>query len=253
MKKSIIIIISVALVFLALFLYLFIQNRNMVAVLTYHSVLDSDENNSTNGMSIDTSKFEHQIKLLKKLGYKSMSLKEFYCWKNKTCKLKGKHVLITFDDGYLDNYTNAVKILKKYDMKAVIFVIGKTIEHKNDRYLDIETIEKMKKEYPNIEIASHTYNLHSNRRNKTYEEINNDIQLMRKVIDTDYIAYPNGVYDDTYIKALKDNKYKMAFTFGPRKDHRKCKKTDDNYKIPRLFIDSNMPDYKFILRLILPI
>ena len=83
MKKSIIIIISVALVFLALFLYLFIQNRNMVAVLTYHSVLDSDKNNSTNGMSIDTSKFEHQIKLLKKLGYKSMSLKEFYCWKNK--------------------------------------------------------------------------------------------------------------------------------------------------------------------------
>ena len=33
----------------------------------------------------------------------------------------------------------------------------------------------------------------------------------------------------------------------------KCKKTDDNYKIPRLFIDSNMPDYKFILILILPI
>ena len=80
-----------------------------------------------------------------------------------------------------------------------------------------------------------------------------ELDLMRKVIDTDYIAYPNGVYDDTYIKALKDNKYKMAFTFGPRKDHRKYKKTDDNYKIPRLFIDSNMPDYKFILRLILPI
>lgn len=254
MKKSLVIIISVVVLFFILFMYLFIQNRNMVAVLGYHSVLDESENHSTNGMSINTSKFEHQIKLLKRLGYKSLSLDEFYCWKNNTCKLKGKHVLITFDDGYMDNYTNAFEILKKYNMKAVVFVIGKNLnDNKNNFYLDLDTLEKIKSEYPNIEIASHTYDLHNNNQNKSYEQVSDDMKEMKKVIKSEYFAYPSGVYDDIYIKALKDNNYKMAFTFGPGKKHRKCRKSDDNYEIPRLFIDSNMPDYKYILRLILPI
>jgi hypothetical protein len=54
------------------------------------------------------------------------------------------------------------------------------------------------------------------------------------------------------IEALKEEKYVMAFTFGPGKEHRKATRKDDKYKIPRLNISNDMPMWKFKLRLIMP-
>ena len=119
-------------------------------------------------------------------------------------------------------------------------------------YMNKETIEKAKVEYPNIEFASHSYGLHENF-GKTYEEVNNDIMKMKDVLDSKYYAYPHGSFTDEYISALKDNGYLLAFTFGPGKNHRKADIKDDNYKIPRLNISKDMPMYKFTLRLVLPV
>lgn len=57
---------------------------------------------------------------------------------------------------------------------------------------------------------------------------------------------------DKQMKYLKDNNYKLAFTIGPGKNHRKVKLGDDKYHLPRLFISSDMPFWKFILRLVIP-
>ena len=78
------------------------------------------------------------------------------------------------------------------------------------------------------------------------------MQKMKTLIDSPYFAYPHGDYSDEYIRALKDNDYKMAFTFGPKREHRKADIKDDNYTVPRLNIGKDMSNLKFILRLILP-
>ena len=54
------------------------------------------------------------------------------------------------------------------------------------------------------------------------------------------------------IDALKEEKYVMAFTFGPDKEHRKATRKDDKYKIPRLNISNDMPMWKFKLRINMP-
>lgn len=231
--------------------YIYYKNEKQVAILGYHGVLPQKINTSNSKLIVNQEDFEKQLKYLKKHGYRSMTLDEFKCWKNKKCKKAHRSVLITFDDGYMDNYLYAFELLKKYDMNAVVFYVGKNINSNEGYYMNKKIIEKTKVEYPNIEFASHSYALHENF-GKTYKEVNNDIMKMKDVLDSKYYAYPHGSFTDEYISALKDNGYLLAFTFGPGKNHRKADIKDDNYKIPRLNISKDMPMYKFALRLILP-
>lgn len=251
-KKIKIIFICILLFVFGLFGYLYYKNEQMVPVLGYHGILPSDMNVGHPELIIDAELFEHQLKLLNDMGYKSLTLDEYYCWHEKKCKKSHKSVLITFDDGIYNNYEYAFPLLKKYNMNAVVFVIGQTVDEGAEGYLSRDDLVKIREEYPNIEIASHSYNHHYYLATK-YSEVVEDDKLMKTVIDTNYFAYPHGDYTDEYIKALKDRGYKMAFTFGPKKEHRKSSLKDDNYKIPRLNISNGMSDYKFILRLLLPI
>lgn len=251
-RKKIIILTLILITILITYGIIYMKNDKMIAVLGYHGVLPTEERKNNDNLVIEKSKFESQLKLLKKLNYKTLTLEEFLCWKKGECKKPHKSVLITFDDGYLNNYTYAFELLKKYDMNAIVFYIGSLSESSDGIYMSLEDIEKAKKEYKNIEFASHTYNLH-NHDEKTYEIVNNDIKEMDKVLETKYFAYPYGDYNEDYINALKDNGYELAFTFGPKKEHRKAKISDDNFKLPRLNISNDMPMWKFLLRLLLPI
>ena len=251
-KKMIkIIILIIILLFLVGMIYIYDQNENKVAILGYHSILPKEINTSGDNLVVDMEKFEKDIKLLKNLGYDTMTLDEFYCWKKGECDKKHKSVLITFDDGYQNNYDYAFEILKKYDMNAVVFSVGILIESNNSIHMNLDTIKKTKSEYPNIEFASHSYDLHFHS-DKTYEMVNDDIKKMKTIIDSEYYAYPYGDYNKEYRQALEDNNYKMAFTFGPSKEHRKADIKDNDYTIPRLNISNDMSIIKFILRLILP-
>lgn len=251
-RKKIIIIITILILLVALaIIYIYVKNDNKVAILGYHGVLPEKLNNFGDNLIVNQEDFEKELKLLKKMGYETMTLDDFYCWKEGTCKKKHKSVLITFDDGYINNYQYAYGLLKKYNMNAVVFCVGNYVESNSSIHMNKEILDKIKTEFPNIEIASHSYNLHFHSE-KTYDEVNNDIELMNKIIDTKYYAYPFGDYNDEYIKALKDNNYKLAFTFGPKREHRKADIKDSDYKVPRLNISKDMPRYKFILRLILP-
>ena len=85
-----------------------------------------------------------------------------------------------------------------------------------------------------------------------YYTINNDFNKMKSVLDTKYFAYPYGHVSDNLINSLKDNNYKLAFTFGPGKEHSKVLKSDDKYHLPRLNISNDMPFWKYKIRLIMP-
>ena len=247
--KKIILVLSISIILL-LIVYLFIPSK--VAVLGYHSIIEN--RTPLSEAELDINKFEKQIKFLKKAGFKSLTLDEMECYMNKECKIGKKSVLITFDDGYLDNYKLAFPILKKYNFHAVIFLIGSRVENGNKTYFNKKYIEKTKEKYPNIEFASHSYNLHDNHTgiNGNYDEYIKDIKKQKKIIDTKYYAYPYGEYNDEMVKALKDSGYELAFGYGYNVKFKKANFKDNKYAIPRLAIDSSMPLWKFKLRMLLP-
>ncbi len=91
-------------------IFLYFRNKGIPAVL-YHQI-----NSSSN---VDKDLFEKHIKYLSDNGYKGITISDYI---NKSFDKYDKNIMITFDDGYYDNYANAFPILKKYNMKATIFL-----------------------------------------------------------------------------------------------------------------------------------
>ena len=123
------------LIILLLFLVFILYNKtrkNFVLCLMYHSI-DSEKNKG--GIFID--EFEEHIKWIK--DKKTFKMEEL---KGLDYTLPPNSILITFDDGYKNNYTLAFPILKKYNMKATIFLNTKFIE-KDEAYLNWDEIREM--------------------------------------------------------------------------------------------------------------
>lgn len=96
------------LILLILFFILFFNNKG-IPIFLYHQV-----NSFSN---INPSLFEKHLKILKSKNLNTITISEYYNHKN----LKNS-VLITFDDGYYDNYLYVFPLLKKYNVKATIFL-----------------------------------------------------------------------------------------------------------------------------------
>lgn len=257
MKKKILNILILLFVIFVVLIIMFYREQK-ITILGYHSFYKyKSELKENNPEYINNVKdFEEQMRYLKKHNYKTLTLDEFYCWKKNKCKFPRKSVVITMDDGNLSNYMYAFPILKKYGFNASVFFVGFNSEkfgkEKGTIYdiMSLKLIERCKKEYPNIKFYSHSYNLHGKTSTEfSYEELSADIKNMKKIGNFKYYAYPFGVYDDRIIKLLKQNDYKMAFGFGPNREFRKARKSDDDYKVARLNISNYVSMNKFILRL----
>lgn len=250
------IIISIIVLFLILiigfFSYLYIFQEDKIAILTYHDVVDTIEGDPKATVNISVKKFEEQIKWLKKHNYKSISMDEFYNWKTKRKKIPRKSVLITFDDGWKSFYTKAIPILEKYDMKASVFIIWSYSSNpNNEAYMTLEEINDVKENHKDMEILSHSYNLHlrENAEIDDYDLYKKDFSEINKYYENiKYYAYPFGYRNENYIKALKEKGYKLAFTFGP---YDFTTKKNNNYEIPRIGLFESTQDWKFKLKMFL--
>lgn len=219
-----------------------------VTVLTYHDFVEEETDNS---MQISLASFQKEIQLLSKMHYHTLQLKDVECFLKNECKIPKKSVLITMDDGWKSELEIAAPILKEYDMNAVIFYVGENITGENENFISLEDLEVLRTKYPNIEIASHSYALHyEDAYQLSSEEIKKDIEIMKEYVPSLYYAYPYGKYSEEYQKALEEEGYHLAFTFGPSSEHRKIRQDDLPLQVPRLNMSHDMPTWKFILRLL---
>ena len=118
--------------------------RRDLPVLMYHRVIDDKNEIGFYDTYVTKENFEKQMKYLSENNYTSLTFKDIQNgeYKKRFDKNK-KYVIITFDDGYKDNLKNALPILKKYNMKIVLFLI--TSESYNKWDTDVENREKEKK------------------------------------------------------------------------------------------------------------
>lgn len=257
--KVLIFLIIIILILSLTYLY----KNPKIAVLCYHNIATEEEKQNfpdESDWTITTSNFEDQLKYLKKHNYKTLTMDEFYKWKIGEIDLPYKSVLITFDDGFLSNYEYAFKLLKSYNMNATVFVVGSFIENSTTNnwdgnlktYMTKDILENLQYDYPNIEICSHSYNLHfQGAINQDENVIVDDIKTFNSFYKTtDVFCYPFGQYNDLLKSCLKENGYKMAFKYGPNsKDYKKTSRSDDLFEIPRLNVSHGMSILKFALRL----
>lgn len=114
--------------FFALLIVLVILNMSCYAkelrlpVLMYHNINDEYESHSTN-VEMSSQDFINQMTALKENGYTAILFEDYINYLNGSKNLPDKPILITFDDGYLNNYTVAFPILKEMGLKATIFIV----------------------------------------------------------------------------------------------------------------------------------
>lgn len=108
---------------------------NGINILSYHKINNDDFDPMA--MNINVENFERQISYIKK-HHNPVSLEQAVILLKERRKIPEDTIVITFDDGYKDNYTNALPILKKYKIPATIFLSVDAINKK--KLLWFETI-----------------------------------------------------------------------------------------------------------------
>ncbi len=95
-----------------------------VPILMYHYIGNNPNPKDTarNSLSVSPNKFEEQMNYLAQNGYTPISLDTLYGIFNKKTQSPAKPVVLTFDDGYIDFYTTAFPILRRFNFHAVEFI-----------------------------------------------------------------------------------------------------------------------------------
>lgn len=101
-------------------------------ILMYHRITDLEIDPW--GLAVSAKKFDEQLAVLKKK-FNVIGLEELIYKKNNN-ELEQNSVVITFDDGYRDNYTTAYPILKKHKLPATFFISSAYIENQNEFWPD---------------------------------------------------------------------------------------------------------------------
>ena len=219
-KKGILIVL-ILVILTAVTIFFFLKKYNYdkradvkIPVLLYHNfvttVPDSDPDNF-NYINTPQS-FEENIKTLIENGYTIMSMKELADADELKIQLPDKPIIITFDDGYYSNYEYIYPILKKYNVKASIFIVTDKIGKEIDgiKYLGWEECLEMQNSGL-VEIFSHSKK-HVFYNKLPVRTVRDDVIESYEIIeehlgkqDLKVFAYPYGAYTNETVKALKNN------------------------------------------------
>lgn len=241
------IVVVVLMSFFAYCSYLWYQSENYqlggVPVLNYHQVNDE----SKGALTVPVKEFDRQMAYLKEHHYTTITCDDLYRYMTKGENLPDKPVLITFDDGYVDNFREALPILEKYQMKATLFMIADSVGEK--RFLTKEELESMERK--GFQIESHTYS-HKWLVDESVEEITQEITSSRKILESivdrpiHYLAYPGGFTNEKVEQTVNQSGIRMAFTVYPNT----VKRGENILALPRLPVFAGDGSYiLFIARL----
>ncbi len=203
-------------------------------ILMYHQVKE----NGVGKDVITQSEFEADLIYLKENNYNTITMQDLldFVYNNKL--LPENPIILTFDDGYLTTYKYVFSLLKKYDMKIVLSIIGISTD-KFSKVLD-ENIEyshitwnqlNEMLESGLVEVQNHTYNMHSyssgrkgcsQKKGECYSDyqsvLSEDLELLQNKIYEktgevpNTVTYPYGAYNDSTIEIIKQNGFKAALS-----------------------------------------
>lgn len=189
-----------------------------VPILMYHHVgeLPPDADAVRKSLTVSQDRFEEQMKFLAEQGYTTIHIAALVNHFQTGAPLPEKPILLTFDDGYDDNYVNVFPTLKDHGFVGTFFIIGAPTDYGSPGYLRWEQILEM---YENgMEIGNHSlthrYNLGTTRNSTQDGEIKNAHKLMVDHLPnwTPIFSYPSGSYNQYSLNLLKDLGYVAAVT-----------------------------------------
>ena len=238
-----------------------------LAVIMYHGLIRDESLQNTYMISPDL--FENDLKYLKDNGYNTIVIQDLLDYFEKGTPLPDNPVMLTFDDGYYNNYYYAYPLLQKYNSKAIISPIGYTADaeqgtgDKNPAYSQCDWNEyKEMVESGLVEIQNHTFNLHKNingrkgasiKSGENYEEYHSilveDLEKFNQRmyeelgIKPTAFTYPFGAKSEETLKIIKEMGFKAALDCEEKLNE--ISTEEDLYEIHRFLRPNNMSTSDF--------
>jgi peptidoglycan/xylan/chitin deacetylase (PgdA/CDA1 family) len=193
----------------AMMLYPLTKRISGVRILCYHGVTAE-----SSYLNVSPSDFNLQMSLLAEQGYKTISIHEFMGMKQPDPD--AKNIIITFDDGYADNYENAFPIMRPFGFTGTIFCTTGSIATPN--FLNHKQIREMLVQ--GWEFGSHTVShphLPQLATAKKTTELSDSMSQLATILGraVDTFCYPYGEYDQESIKILAELSYRGACSNRP--------------------------------------
>jgi peptidoglycan/xylan/chitin deacetylase (PgdA/CDA1 family) len=190
---------------------------NALPIFMYHHVSESSQAKSSENMWISPNHFEKQMFFLYQNGFRCLSLLEVVTnWRERKPQPQHSFVL-TFDDGFVDNYENALPILKKFGFSPTVFVVVKRVEDGNQYYLSWQEMRELAQN--NFILGSHTLN-HQKLSFLDTMTIKHELRESKKIIEdrlglpVDLLAYPFGDSNEHIQDAAYEAGYLAACGVG---------------------------------------
>jgi peptidoglycan/xylan/chitin deacetylase (PgdA/CDA1 family) len=195
------------------------QKTFRVPILMYHYVEYVKDQGDTirKSLNLEPHVFDLEIKTLKEAGYSFITLSDLAEALDNKRSLPSKSIVLTFDDGYRDFYTDVYPILKKYQVKAVVFVIPNFIDRPDN--LTGPMISEISKSGL-VEIGAHTMN-HSYLSGLPLERMRYEVEQSREYLEKAFnikvtsFAYPYGAFDNASIDMVKKSGFTAAVSTIP--------------------------------------
>ena len=212
-------------------------------ILMYHGI--TNQAKQVSKFVISKEMLREDLQYLKENGYQTVTVADVIAFVKEGVPLPQKPVMLTFDDGYYNNYCYAFPLLKEYHMKAVISIIGKYTDlytdtpDENPAYSHItwnEVQEMMDSGL--VEFQNHSYDLHTNdgsrngskkKRGESKEAyakcLTEDIGLLQQEMQlhTGYtptaFTYPFGGISEASCEILRDMGFQATLSCEEKTNH----------------------------------
>jgi peptidoglycan/xylan/chitin deacetylase (PgdA/CDA1 family) len=180
-----------------------------VPILMYHYVSTPPEDADIyrTDLSVTPEQFREQMAFLQANGYTTIDLYDLSQAIVSQKELPEKPIVLTFDDGYLDNYEHAYPVLKEFDYSGTFFVVTEFIDTQREGYMTWPMIEEMSRNGMRVESHSRTHpDLRGMSRERLIWEILGSQETLAAHIGYKprYFCYPGGWYDGATIEMLRE-------------------------------------------------
>ncbi|MCQ2420518.1 MAG: polysaccharide deacetylase family protein [Clostridia bacterium] len=211
-----------------------------VPILMYHAV--SDDCWGYSDLFVSPAKLEEQLAWMTENGYDAI-------WMEDLCHLEDydKPVVLTFDDGYDDNYTELFPLLQKYNVKATIFVIAGSLGQPHK--MTAEQVTELSQSGL-ISIQSHSMT-HPYLNSLTQEQLEWELGESQRIIASltgkipNVLCYPSGGFNQLTIDVAK-----QYYDYGMRMAGYLYNTSVDPFRIQRFYISRQSPlsDFQYYIK-----
>lgn len=184
-------------------------------VLLYHYVeIVTDERDTIRkSLSITPATFESQIATLKANGFTPITFNILSSYFEGSTSLPAKPIILSFDDGYRDFYTDVFPILIRNQIPAVLFVTSGFLDYTKNYLTTAQLLEIAKS--PLVEIDAHSVT-HQDLTFVMMQQARDEIVKSKKQLEAlidrpvEHFAYPFGAYNEILMQEIQDAGYKTA-------------------------------------------